>query len=315
MLFFLLSYSISKFTNMEIAAIRELLRQGETGKALAALIVYLERDRRFKGNFLRTLRVMEASYNAVRQKELKGILPFADAQRKYNETNDALLAILDDLEAGRIPDEALNSTRRTVLLAMIGGAVLVLAVFVLWRVLNKKAIACPEFAQKQALHILIVPFDPLSSLQSPVEKRIQGSINELTGKARIPVEIAIGKRSLKDDRSSLTQADNIGRRCGDIDLVLFGTYNAYAADSIRVNFGYSFLKAGGRKGNVPFQTFRDITAVEAPRDLEDALHSICGMIALDKGKLTFAKQWMEKIQEKNLQEVKMTEWLAKQAGN
>jgi len=59
------------------------------------------------------------------------------------------------------------------------------------------------------------------------------------------------------------------------------------------------------------QVFRDITEVVAPRDLEDALFSMCAMIAMRGKNWTFAQRWMDKIQEKEDSEKKMSEWLAK----
>ena len=62
---------------MDTTAIRELLSQGETGKALEEAIALLKKDVRYKANHLRTLLVLEGEYSAVRQKELKGILAFS----------------------------------------------------------------------------------------------------------------------------------------------------------------------------------------------------------------------------------------------
>lgn len=116
---------------MNTQPIREHLRRGETGEALRALIALLEPDKRYRNNLLRIARLNEADYNAVRQKELKGLLSFPEAQREYARLNDALLAVLDDLEEGRVPaDTAAPGKRRyqpwivglVVALAIIAGA-------------------------------------------------------------------------------------------------------------------------------------------------------------------------------------------------
>lgn len=119
---------------MNTTAIRELLRQGHTGKALQALIALLEPDKRFKNNLLRTARVNDAHYNAVREKELKGILTFPEAQREYNRINDVLLALLNDLDEGRVPDETPPATPRRYWPLTLGGGGIVIALSLgLWR--------------------------------------------------------------------------------------------------------------------------------------------------------------------------------------
>ncbi len=294
---------------MDIQTIRDLLSQGETGKALAAFIDLLKQDTRYKDNLLRTLRVLESEYNAVRQKELKGILPFQEAQREYNAANDALLAILDDVEAGRVPSSAIRPGYRNIVLAVFGGMVLLMAVFVLWKAFGKQDFDCPRFDRPQALHVLLLPFDNLGKKPSPVEIRVQEDITNLTRKAKIPVQVIISERQTNDP-SSLQIAERRGRDC-KADLVIYGTYKTFdPGDSLRVNMGYQYLKAGGEAGNIPFKTFRDITEVNASRDLEDALFSICAMIAVGEKKWEFAQRWMDKIKNKEANEEKMSAWLA-----
>lgn len=297
---------------MEIQAIRELLRQGETGKALAAFIAFLEQDKRYKSNFLRTLRVLESNYNAVRQKELKGILPFQEAQREYNETNDALFAILDELEAGRIPAAARQTDWRRYAVPALGVLVLLLAAFFLWRKLGRETLVCPGFDKAGALHVLIVPFDPLGKDHSEVEVRIQDDISSLTAKAGIPVDVKISPRG-KQPLPSLQIAERRGKAC-EADLVIFGQYKAFPGDSLRVKLGFSFLKEGGKTASLDFETSRDITEVKAPRDLKDALFSVCSMIAISRKNWEYAGRWMDKIREKDDLDRKMAAWLEKKKG-
>ncbi|MBK6930592.1 MAG: hypothetical protein IPH12_06845 [Saprospirales bacterium] len=294
---------------MEIQSIRELLRQGETGKALEALTVYLELDARYTNNFLRTIRVLEANFNTVRQKELKGILPFQEAQREYSRANDALLAILDDLEAGRIPADALRAAGPGRRAAWLGGLVLLaVAGFLVWRFLSKNTAGCPAFERKQALHVLVLPFDRLGAQPAQVDLRIQQDISALTRRVKIPVEVKIAPPHL-DNSSSLELAERQGKNCS-VDLVIYGQYKAYEKDSIRVNLGFSFIGGNMSTADLPFNTFRDITDVKVPRGLEDALFSVCSMIAMRAKKLDVAERWMNKIKEKDATETKMAQWIA-----
>lgn len=88
---------------------RELLSQGDTAKALKALIAHLEKSGS-QPDYLRSLRLIEANFNTVRQQEIKGILDFSEAKREYARTNDALLTIMEALQSGKIPSVGLTGT-------------------------------------------------------------------------------------------------------------------------------------------------------------------------------------------------------------
>lgn len=299
--------------NLDIASVRSLLSQGDTGKAVQLLIALLEKDSRFKDNLLRTLRVAEANFNATRQQELKGILPFQEAQREYSKVNDTLLAVLDDFEAGRVPAIALptSGASRKWLWAGIGGALL-MGILVFWLLKGRNA-GCPSFDDKQALHVLILPFDRLGASEARPAIRIRDGIQELTQKAGIADEVKISPASPKEDMNS-QEAEQMARAC-NADLVIFGQYQAFAKDSIRVKMGFKFVREGGGIAfNGPFKTFRDVTAVQPTRDLEDALFSLCSIIAIRNRNWQFAKKWMGRIREKDNQEMAMADWLDRQGG-
>ncbi len=296
--------------NTTIEAIRALLSQGDTGKATQLLIGLLEKDARFKDNLLRTLRVAEANYNATRQQELKGILSFQEAQREYNKVADTLLAVLDDFEAGRVPAPAQKPAGRN-RLVWIGaaGAFVVLALLAFWLLRGDRD--CPKFENDQALHIIVVPFDKLGGAEARPALRIQDGIQELTAKAGIPAEVKISRQQNKDGFNT-QDAEKMGRQCG-ADLVIFGQYQSFEKDSIRVKTGFKFLKEGGIGAHGPFTTFRDITAIQPARDLQDAVFSLCAMIAIRNRNWQFAQRWMGRIHEKNEQETAMSDWVDKQS--
>jgi hypothetical protein len=295
--------------NLNIESIRSLLSQGDTGRAVQLLIALLEKDTRFKDNLLRTLRVAEANFNAVRQQELKGILSFQEAQREYSKVNDALLAVLDDFEAGRVPAVAVQAVENRRKWLWVGIALtLLVGALVLWLLLRRNA-DCPKFENDQALHVMILPFDPLTDRVAKPALRIQDDIQVLTQKAGFPAEVKVNVRNAKD-RVNSQDAQRLARECG-ADLVVFGQYQAFENDSIRVRMGFRFLKSG-MEFNGPFETFRDITAVQPTRDLKDAVFSLCAMIAIGNKNWPVAKRWMERIREKDNQEMVMTEWLEQQ---
>ncbi len=294
--------------NEMLQSVRDLLREGNTTQALQLLIGLLEKDTRFRDNLLRTLRVAEVNYNAVRQQELKGILSFQEAQREYSKITDTLLAVMDDFEAGRVPTTSPLATgqSRWRIWAIIGGAMLLAGALLFW-----PDSACPTFENGEALHVMVLPFENLlKEREANPELRIRDDIQELTKKAEIPVEVKIGSGDKTTNLNS-QDAEKLGRKCG-ADLVIFGQYQAFEKDSIRVKMGYKFLKEGGTEFSGSFKTFRDITAVEPARDLQDALFSLCAMIAMGEGNWEFAKRWMGRIREKNAEEMAASGWLDQQ---
>jgi len=297
-------------SNFDVDTIRALLSQGDTGKAVQLLIALLEKDARFKDNLLRTLRVVEANFNAARQQELKGILPFQEAQREYSKVNDTLLAVLDDFEAGRVP--AVNAATYGVanrrLWVVAGGVILLLGAVAFWLLKGKKS-ECPKFENPQAIRVMILPFAKLGNDDARPALRILDGIQDLTKKADINAEVKLNTR-VTEESLDAQAAEQLARTCG-ADLVVFGQYKAFGKDSIRVKVGYKLLKGGGFDSNSPFKTFRDITDVQPTRDLQDAIFSLCTMLAAREGKWVFAKRWTERIREKNTEEMEMSGWIEK----
>lgn len=297
-------------SNFDVGTIRALLSQGDTGKAVQLLIALLEKDARFKDNLLRTLRVVEANFNATRQQELKGILPFQEAQREYSKVNDTLLAVLDDFEAGRVP--AVNAATYGVvnrrLWVVAGGVILLLGAVAFWLLKGEKS-ECPKFENPQAIRVMILPFAKLGGDDAKPALRILDGIQDLTKKADIKAEVKLNTR-VTEERLDAQAAEQLARACG-ADLVVFGQYKAFGKDSIRVKVGYKLLKGGGFDSDSPFKTFRDITDVQPVRDLQDAIFSLCTMLAAREGKWTFAKRWTERIREKNTEEMEMSGWIDK----
>lgn len=292
---------------MNTNSIRELLAQGQTREALDGLLEWVQQNPRYKNNLTQVLQVLQGRYARTRQQEQKGILSFQEAQREYNQMNDTVLSILNDVEAGRMPAMA---QRFRLVPALIGVGALVLAALVWWFVFGKDKTVCPGFEENDALHVLIFPFDSLDKKSASVEVLIQNEIKTLTAKAEIPAEVEIGTKGERD-KSSLGAAESNGQTCR-ADLVIFGQYKAYEGDSIRVRLGYRFLNKGGQSGDTPFVTYRDITNFTIERDLQNALFSVCTAVAINKGNWEFAQRWMGKINDNDAGDRQLAQWMAKE---
>lgn len=293
--------------NEVIESTRSLLRQGETGRALQTLIGFLEKDSRYAES-VRTLQVVEANYHAARQQEIKGILSFQDAQRQYSQVNDALLYALDTLAAGRTPRLPATQKRSPLLYWVIGGAGMLLVGLLIGVWLNRKGQdkpaattveqTCPPFDPKD-YRILLLPFQNLSDAGARPELALQTRIRDLTSRNNLmaDVEIFPGTEA-RDNTPDIEGAGRIGRNC-NADLVIWGQYDR-SKDSINVDVRYVFTKGGLRSGVVGSKVLSNVAAIKNGkmlRDLDDAVLSLCSLIALHNGKPDLAKKWMAKMKQ------------------
>jgi len=306
--------------NSIIESTRDLLRQGETGKALQTLLGFLEKDPRY-ADAARTLQVVEANYNAARQQEIKGILSFQDAQRQYSQVNDALLSSLDALAAGRAP-RVMSAQKNSYVPWVIGGvAVLLLGLLLgLWltrRGSDKPAqaqvdaeVTCPKFDPKD-FKIMLLPFQNLGNEVARPELAIQTRIRDLTGRNSLNADIEVlADKRFEDNTPDIDAAAALGKQC-EADLVIWGQYDR-SKDSINVDVRYVFTKGAIRSGIVGSRVLNSVAAIKSGRmlrDLDDAILSLCGLVALHNGKPDLAVKWMEKIKKPNEGDKKVMEKL------
>jgi hypothetical protein len=299
-------------------AARELLSQSNTGEALDGLIAALEAAGD-QPEALRTLRVVEANYNAARQKEQRGLLPFADAQRAYSQANDAILGVLDDLAAGRKPSAPASASRKV---WFVGGGALLLAGILLglWLMRPKAADVgkpapqgpeCPTF-EPQKFRVMLLPFQKLGGADSKPAASIQTRIRDLTERNNLPtdVEILLDKK-FEENTPDLDEARRLGERCA-ADVVVWGQYEGFGNDSVAVAVRYVFTQKPEWAGRTEFQGFRGVAALqssdnEALRSLDDAIFSLCSAMAIHAGRLELAEKWIGKLAKPVRQDGQMKE--------
>lgn len=287
-----------------IDAVHALLRQGDTGAALETLRLFLGDNKKQYPDALRALQGMEANYGATRQQELKGILSFQEAQREYSRINDALLALLDDLSAGRVPASA-GSTRRRRAWLMGGAALLFIVALVLW--VSRDNQSCPDFDDTQGLHVMLLPFQNVGGAPAKPEKVLQEGIRDLTQKNKLAADVKVlGDYDSERKNPDAKDAASLGRHCS-ADFVVWGSYSS--GDSARVDINYIFPNKEDQGGSTGFQAFKNITDLQSGamlrRSLDDAILSLCAMMALRANDLPLAKKWLDKVKEPSAQDSAM----------
>lgn len=285
-----------------IEAVRALLRQGDTGAALETLRLYLE-EQKPPGLHatLEMLHGLEARFGAVRQKEFKGLIAPQDAQREYNQINDALLGLLTDMQSGKTPVSAASRRRRKVW-AVAAVALVAIVTLVLFVFKNKEH--CPDFSGANGLRVMILPFQKVGGNDQAPEIVLQKVIRQRTGDNQLPVKVEV-YTSLPASRRNPDHADaaQMGRDCG-ADLVIWGIYAT--DDSTRVDINYVFAQNESNSVSTGFQAFGNITELQSgalvKRTLDDAIFSVCALMAIRADNMPLAKKWLEKIKEPNARE-------------
>jgi hypothetical protein len=318
-------------TSTQLRDIRQLISQGETGKALQALVDYLE-SVGDQPDYLHTARVLEANFNAVRQQEIKGLLGFAEAQREYARANDALLALLDDLQSGKKATGGLRGTgdgrvKKPWTGWLIGGVV-VLAAGILVGIWLKKAgtaqskkasdieqvatpnekkvEVCPEFRPGR-FKVMIVKFQNLGSDPRKPELSVQTRIRELTANNQLLTDVEIYSHpDLETNTPDLSDATSLAKRCM-ADLVIWGQFESLANNAISVDIRYAFTDETWPPG-AAIQTFKNVSEIKTDRmkisNLDDAIFRICTAMALHENRMDLAEKWLNKLQDPNPREQK-----------
>ncbi len=290
-------------------SVRQHLQQGETGAALQILISYLESDGK-QSELLRTLRVVQANFNAAKQQELKGILAFQEAQREYSKVNDALLSTMDDLSAGRTLNSRIPVSPNR-LPWIIGGVILLVGIVagaLFFRARNASAktdgppaAACPDFSDSN-YKIMLLPFVGLSEQQSKPEQSIQVRIRELTRNNNLITDVEISPEQNLNGLPDFNKAAAKGLKC-KADVVVWGQYDK-VGDSILVDIHFVFSSEPKFSGHTAFQPFRSLSALQMGigggkggelRSLDDAILSFCSILAVHAGKPELAEKWLAKI--------------------
>lgn len=293
-------------------SVRELLSQGNTSQALQVLITFLENEGKHP-EFIRTLRVVEANYNAARQKEIKGILDFSEAQKVYAKSNDAMLTLLDDLRAGRKPAANLAETvpgRSAGTVWLIGGGVLLLLGVVagIWFT-RSASLQCPAF-RPENFKIMILQFQNLGEQKRKPELSIQARVRELTTNNQLAtdVEMLIDKQ-FETNTPDLKDATDFGKEC-EAEMVIWGQYEPMSNDSLAVTVYYAFTDAAWPPGEAS-QTFKNVSEIKTDRmkisNLDEAVFRICTALAAHENRMDLVKKWLNKIKAPNARE---QEWKA-----
>jgi hypothetical protein len=295
--------------------ISKLIASGDSGQAISTLKSHLKAQQ--ESELLKTLQVVEAEYGRTRDKELKGVIDANEARLSFAKINEALVEITTSLEEGRkpllqnMPEKAANR----VIYWIIGGAIVLLLGIIAGVLLKQDkpekaenntqtksstpgpSSGCPEFDTSIST-VMIVPFVNEGDGQAKPEVSIQSLIRDLTGKNQMETDVKLFQgQQFKNSPPDNNEAIKIGMTC-QADMVIWGTFEK-TNTGINVVTRYVFTVESEISDGKISGTFKSLAELKADRsahkNLEDAVFSLCTVMAIHNNNMDLARRWVNKI--------------------
>ncbi len=282
-------------SNRHIAHIRQLLTEGKTRSALDQLATSAQFQQHS-----RTITLLQAELTGLQEKELKGIIDPKDARLAYNQLNDRILELLE------LPAGASSSLPKRRIWLVVLGALLLISALLIWK-FNRTAIStCPAFDTNKSNRVLLLPFQNVGSAPSKPVIILRDRIDQLANKNNLSVSAKIG--SLPHELADRQEVTRLAKSC-EADLIVWGQYSS-RQDSIFLNLQYHFPKAVEWSDSESLR-LRDVTVLQNGsmlKGLDDAIFSLCGLLAMRANDKALTKKWIDKVGKKEEADELMLEW-------
>ncbi len=264
--------------------LQALIASGQTKKVFNRL-----RSEKLNAATSQALTVLEASYNDLQQAKIKGTLPYAELQLRKNQINDKLLALLreglSDAPTTLAGNRLLKIGIPIAAILLLGG---LLGWFFLW-----PSYDCPVFRSSANNKILILPFENVADRPAKPQVSLRNRINQLTEKNNLSTDAQLGQAIADANKNDALAA---AKKCS-ANVVVWGNYSS-GQDSFRVVLQYYFLEKPQWDNPGQLVTLKDVTGLQTGtmlKSLDDAIFSLCGVIALREGNNAIAKKWFDKV--------------------
>ena len=234
--------------------------------------------------------LLETEWNELQNKELKGILDPQQIQINRNQINDKLLILAKNGNPNNAFTNKKNNTWKIVLpfvILLLGG--------LYWWMNSNTNDSCPSYPSGIQNKILIVPFINIGDRAAKPQVGLRDRINNLAKKNNLSIDVQIGS---ENDDLTMNKAPTLAANC-QADVIVWGAYEK--SDSLNVVYNYYFSKQPTWSNSAELITLKDVASIykgSMSKDLEDAVFSLCGIIVLRDGNSELAKEWLEKVKQK-----------------
>jgi hypothetical protein len=267
---------------MNEPTIIQAIQNGKTNEAIQAFQqLHLSVAKR------QSLSVIEASFHTLQQAVTKGTITYEQQQIELNRIHDRLLTLLE------ADSHSTTKKKQTwIFVLLFVGAVS----FVAFYFLAKNSNECPVFDAQLTNKILLLPFENIGEEIAQPHLVLRDRIEQLSLKNQLSTDIQVGKIQIA---LSIREATQLAENCA-ANVVVWGKYSK-TNDSLRVILQYHFLEQPSWSQFGELAVMKDVTAIKngtLSKGLEDAVLSLCSVIALRQDEVDLAKRWLAKIDEK-----------------
>lgn len=239
-----------------IQQVRAEISKANITAALATLTSYLDKAGSEAVEAYNQAVQLAAQYEQTQRSEKFGMVSFEDAKVSYNQINNGILAILQDLEgstgeADTAPVLKTKKSKKWLMWALPSGALLLAALaYFLWPVAENET--CPDFKPDTAFDILILPFRPIIDGDEfiPAHQLFEIGLNNLidqnglSGKANVD-SYGLSIAQSEDYPTSTLSATEISTGC-NAQLIIWGiTEKVEPGNQLILSTDYLFLDENG----------------------------------------------------------------------
>jgi len=275
-----------------------LIQAGKTAEAFKFL-----NQQKLDAKTTKNCSILQAEYSLLKEDELKGTISFEERQMRRNRINDKILNLLADE-----PASGIKSYFASPLLKVLIPLVLLTIATLIWWKLNFQPYSCPSYPDNINNKVLVLPFQKVGGQEETTpELTLRNRINKITQKNNLSTKAEIGtfvNNISTDDATAITKQCNA-------DLIIWGTYSS-RADSTRLTIEYHFSESTEWSNDGKLIAIKDVTELyngTMLKDMDDAIMSLCGFLAIKEGNTELAKKWFKKVKNEELVDSKLLKLL------
>lgn len=280
---------------------KEIINLIQNNKTKEALLLLKKESLSIESK--KAVSLIESEFNLLNQEILKGTIGFEEKLIRRNRINDRLLSVVQTDSNLEIS----NAKKRQPIYFYLLPFLLIFMSFVVWNFMMSNRQSCPTFKDSQVNKILLIPFENVGSEKANPEIIIRDKITKLTFKNNLSTSIKLGERA---ESLTIEDAPNLAKHC-NANVIIWGKYSN-TADSINLILQYHFLDQPDWSNMGELIVLKDITAIQNGKflkNIEDAILSLCSVVAARQGNTTIAKKWLNKINVKDKIDLKLKEVL------
>lgn len=249
-----------------------------------------------------TLTIIQSEYKNLLNAERKGTLPANEIQAGKNRIHNKLLLLFDD----DLPNRA--QSKFNLLKIALPILALLIAGFFFW-MNNKPSSSCPTFTKGVNNKILVLPFNNLGDVNRNPQVPLVTKIQELVDKKKLSTSVGIGGEI---ENLTKNKAIDLAKDCS-ANVVVWGNYQAFTTnDSTQITLQYHFLEKPNKSNIGETVNLKNLSSLQYGKmfkDFDDAINSLCGVIAMREGNKEVAKTWFNKVKHKDQMDDKLLEAL------